>query len=103
MELNPEIDILTTKLFDIDKERNKILSEISSLLEIESSKYKGKIIKLDKHKGFNWAYFTKFQISYGNEISVYMNRDGNRVIKNVKEVEIVDDDFKDIPLFKKIP
>lgn len=80
------------------------MNEIHNILAVESIQHDKKIVKLDKHKGFNWAYFKNLIFSpYDYKIRVDLYRDGNRLTKDINDVEITDEAFKNTPIGKKLP
>lgn len=98
-----EIKQKLNRLKEMDEERVKLYKEIESLLNGEAEKYKGKVFKLNKHKGFNWAYFDSFKFGGHYEVIAVLKRGGNSAWVNFKNLEEADEEFIKTKIGDKLP
>lgn len=106
--MTDELKKLIDELHTLDEKRNGIIDDINGYLTELSNRYKGQKMKLDKHKGFNWAVFVGFRF-YGFHHSKYeytivadLDKNGIKLCKNLNQIALADEAFINTPISKKI-
>lgn len=97
------LNILIKKLKLIDSDRNKILSEIDNMLVEESIVYKGKAVKLNNNKGYNWSIIKNLQFSSSNyKVIAILEKDKHRDRRNFEDLQFVDSEYVNTSIGKKL-